>query len=90
MQAAWLSRKDSKAAIRTRLAAMDAANKKNAGGSSNDMDNSTSVLDEKERTMGDAMGPTMATGENTEKRPRDGALEMALAPDLEVAEKHAQ
>ena len=69
---------------------MDAANKKDVDGSSNDMDTSTSVLGKRCRTSMEGMDTAEATDGNAEKRPRGGALDMALAADLDVAKERAQ
>ena len=74
-------KEDAKAALRSRLAAMDAASKKLADGSSNEMDISTTVLGKRTRQMEDTMDTSTAVGGYTAKRPRSEALEIALVVD---------
>ena len=82
--------KDTKAVLRTRLAAIDAADKKEVEGSSSDIDTSTSVLGKRTRTLGGTMEIRTAVARNDEKRPRSEALELKLAGFLEAAKEHAQ
>ena len=81
--------KTSKAALRTRLAAMGAPNGKNVGGRSDDMDASTPVLGKRPRTMGETKETGIAAGGNSEKRPCSEALETAIAANLEAVRGHA-
>ena len=75
---------------RARLAAMGAAKKKNADGSSGEMDTSMSVLGKRTRTIGGIMEPRTAAYGNTEKRQSSKTLQIALAVELEVVKEHAQ
>ena len=61
--------KNTKAVLRTRLAAMDAARKKPADGGLKDMDTPTMVLGRRTRTMEDTMDTSMAVGGYTDARP---------------------
>ena len=54
------------------------------------MDTSVSVSGERTRTVEEAMGTGTTADRNMGKRPRGGALEIALAVDLEVEKEHAQ
>ena len=81
--------KDTKAALRTRLAAVDAAKKRNAGANKSDADTSAPVLGKKNKTPMGATDTGEAPARNLEKRPRGDALEMASAADLEAAKEHA-
>ena len=83
-------KKETKAALRTRLVAMYATSEEPADGGSNKMETSKTVLGKRTRTMGDTMDTSTAVAGYTEKRPRSGALEIALAVDLEVAKDNAQ
>ena len=74
--------KDTKAVLRTSLAAMDEAGK--------NMDTSTSVQDKTPRSKGDTMDMGTEVDGNTEKPPRSEALEVAAAVDLEVVEGRTQ
>ena len=49
-----------------------------------------SVLGKRNRTAADATDSGEASEGNIETRARGGALEMALAADLEVAKEHIQ
>ena len=69
---------------------MDAADKQNANGSSQDMDTSTPVLGKRNRTIGATMDTDAAAGGHSEKRPRSEAPEIAVAIDSEVVREHAQ
>ena len=70
-------KKDDKAVRRTRLEAMAAAANKAKGGSSNDMDTSTSVLDKRARNLGDPTDIGTSVDGDTEKRARGGVRERA-------------
>ena len=83
-------KKDTRAALRTCSADMDAANRKNTDGCSRDMGTLTSVLGERTRTMGKTMGPGAAVGGSCEKRTRSDALEIASAAFSKVPKEHAQ
>ena len=76
--------------MRTCLAAMNATERNNAGGSARDMDTSMSVLGKTNRTMGETMDAGTAVGGNSERCPRSEALGIALAADLPVVYEHAQ
>ena len=83
-------KQDTKAALRTRLAAMDTKNKKTAGVSASDMGSSTSVWGKRNRTpIGEVVAGDAPTG-YLGKRPRGDALKVAMAADLELAKGHAQ
>ena len=82
-------KKDTRAVLRTRLAATDALDTENAERRPQDMDTSTSVLGKRTIQMEETVDTGTTGGGNTEKRPRSEALEIALAVDLEVAEEHA-
>ena len=76
-------KRDTKVVLRTRLEAMDAAAKRSAAGSSNDTDTPMTVLGKRPRATGGTMGMgTEVGGNNSEKRPRGAALEIALSVDL--------
>ena len=62
--------------LKTRLPAMDAANKKEAEETSNDMDTSMTVLGKHTRTLQVPMDAGMKRGESTEKRPCNEAREL--------------
>ena len=83
-------KEDTKAVLRTRLAATDAAKKKFAEGSSQDMDTSLSVLGKGARPMGETMATRTAADGNADKSPRSEALGIAFAGDLEVQKEYAQ
>ena len=68
--------KDAEAVLRTRLAAMDAADNKTKEGGSNDMDTSMYVFGKRTRTMEDFMGTGATADGDSEQRPRGGALEI--------------
>ena len=76
--------------LRTRQAAMDEPNTKNADGSSQDMYAPLSVLGKRSRSLEATMDTGAPASVNTEKRPRNEALEIALASDLEGVKGHAQ
>ena len=69
---------------------MDEANEPQVNENSGDMDTSTTVLGKPTRSMEVSMDTGLTGGETIEKRPRYGAMELALAVDLKVAKQHAQ
>ena len=85
-------KKDTKAVLRTRLEAMDAAAKKTAEGSSNDMDSSmrTRFTGKRSRCTNGTMEMGTEVGGDNEKRPRNTDLAIALEVDMEVVKEHAQ
>ena len=54
------------------------------------MDTSLALLGGRNATKRDTVDAGTVVGGNTEKRPRRDALEIALAPDMEVVKEHAQ
>ena len=82
--------KDTKVVLRTRLAAMDAADRNTTEGSSSDMNTSMSVLGKRTRTRGETMDTCAAAGGSVETRPRSDAPEIDLAADSEVVKGRAQ
>ena len=76
--------------LRTGLAAMDAANKRNAEESTRDVEASTSVLSNRGRTAVGALDTGKAPDGTFGERPRREAREMTSATDLEVAKEHVK
>ena len=75
--------------LQTRSAAVDTTNKPQVNGNSNEIDTSMAFLSKRARHMEVSMDTGLAGDETAEKRPRSGAMEIALAVDWEVAKEHA-
>ena len=82
-------KKDAEAVLRTRLEAVDAAEKKAEGGSPNDMDLPTAVFGKRARDLEKPRPAEATVGRKNGKRPRRGALEIALKVDLDIVRGHA-
>ena len=82
-------KKDAKAAVKTRLEAMDAVDRGPTGGAANAMDTSSSALGKRTRHMDGPLTPEPPEMGINGKRSRGDALEIAVAADASVAQEHA-
>ena len=82
-------KKDAKAVLRARLAAMDAAERRVTAETERDMDTSSSVFGKRLRNTGEPLVSEPNEMGSNEGRPRGGALAIALVVDMSVVQEHA-
>ena len=82
-------RRIAKAALRTRLEAMDVVERRATEGAANAMDASSSVLRKRTRNMDEHLASDPTEMGNNGQRSRGDAPEIASAADMSVAQEHA-